>query len=93
MSWGSAPAFGGLELVGHQCPACQVWSWLRWASVNPLGRTARSILLDVVRLQPDAGDVDRLAMRREAAVGVVDVVADLARAVDDVAAYSLASAR
>ena len=43
-------------------------------------------LLDMVDLQPDSGHVDRLDMRGEAAVGVVDVITDVVSAGDDVLA-------
>ena len=39
---------------------------------------------DVMDLQPHAGDVDGFAMRRETAVCVIDVIADVAGAADDV---------
>src|SRR5215212_1460726 len=42
------------------------------------------LLLDMMGLQPHAGHVDRLAVRWESAVRLVDVGADVPRALDDI---------
>ena len=49
-----------------------------------LEETIVVVLLDMMHLQPDAGDMDRLAMGGEAPVGLVDVVAKVTGAFDDV---------